>query len=278
MSVTGLKIVSVYDPTTGIVVQCNNVSTEGEFSKTSIAQDNSRGSQLYCADDAKFECYMYDDACYAQLYAWMVARTPVCFVTYGIDTHILWYEPTPITVEKDLKFKTGSRNAFKFSIARKGPNLNIKSGVNLLHLANGFGNSTNGLPANYTKTGTANLSFDGSNSLFTINSSTSLVVYFAKFIYPVANINLSAVFYDVEYDGANKPIQKIVNYNFANVEINPVFTTADKVDFITPANTYYIHGTLVDTYTLNAGRIDVCLPYIGVDRKIANSDYRYINY
>jgi len=134
MSVTGLKIVSIYDPITGTVVQMNDISPEGSFVFEPQTQENLHGSNVYCEDYAKFDFSCFNDEAYEQLYTWMTANTLVCAVTYGLDTHLLWYEPVPVIVKKQLGFKVGGKNAFTVTMQVKGTDLDITTTQNLAEL------------------------------------------------------------------------------------------------------------------------------------------------
>lgn len=122
---TGLNKVSIFDPSTGTVVQCNDCSTDGEFSIDAIYQENIRMVNIYTDTTYKFSFTCYNMELYNTLYDYMIARTPMQLVTAGNNNIILWYESVPIIVTSKESFKVGNRKSFTVSVSIKGNNLSI---------------------------------------------------------------------------------------------------------------------------------------------------------
>ncbi len=141
MNVGGIRKIAVYDPVLGTTVQLNNIGVEGDFKSEPMSVETAKGTKSYAGDNFSYNFVSYDESGYDQLKSWMDNQTPVNCVALGIDTHLLWAEDTLITVDMDYKFKVGELNGFSVKLEKKGGELNIFSGVNILKARYGFKDS-----------------------------------------------------------------------------------------------------------------------------------------
>ncbi|KKP28293.1 MAG: hypothetical protein UR18_C0006G0005 [Candidatus Nomurabacteria bacterium GW2011_GWE2_31_40] len=269
MTVTGQKKISIYDPATGTVVQLNNISEEGEFEKKGAFIKTSAGSRMYSGDESKAEFLSLDWTGYDQLVTWMKERTPVRFVTYGLDEHILWYEDTLITVDLKTVFSPYKRSGFKIYFEKAGGVHEIYKGANLLYKAKGWKDvDTSNKADNYIiNTSGGSFTFLFQNGMQKISCVTDgNLTFAATLVYPISGITLN-LFQRFGVD--NNIIQDQYTYikDFGGSPLTNVHGPRSNVLSATsPANVYTFELYLINAnYSMVSGNIiQIYSPYLGL--------------
>lgn len=240
--ISGLKIISIYDPATGTVVQLNKVSEEGEFVKQAISVKNTQGNLVYAGDESNFEFTAYDNDGYSQLETWMKNKTPVRLVTYGVEENILWYEDAKITVRKNYGFAVGNLNSFTVQVSARGGEHDIHIGQNLLHISAGWRDADSDGKADGYEFLTTNttLSFDVSGyQILSEEAPAAVATVFGDVVYPIASalFTFAAEYYD---SGVFNTI-RLGALDFSDALIGGE-SGDELVELITPPNTYTLRS------------------------------------
>jgi len=279
MTVTGQKKISIYDPATGTVVQLNNISEEGEFEKKGAFIKTSAGSRMYSGDESKAEFLSLDWTGYDQLVTWMKERTPVRFVTYGLDEHILWYEDTLITVDLKTVFSPYKRSGFKIYFEKAGGVHGIYKGCNILYAVLGYsdGNSDNKADGYTIATDGGSFSFLFENAAQKIicNSNGQINSFSYSLIYPIAGCN----FFLKQNKGMNDNFSyshHCISYSFSETVLSQDITSSNvTLNHVTSSNIYKIQVRLI-VYNTNAIAGNVA--HIGSPNLSTSSGTGIVNY
>lgn len=280
MTITGQKILSVYDPATGTVVQINHIAEDGEFEKKAQYIKNSQGNRMFSGHESRAEFLCYDLSGLAQLKTWMQNRTPVRFVTYGLDEHILWYEDTYITVDEKIGYQPYKRSGFRIYFEKSGGVHSIYKGKNILYVAGGWSDADNNEKVdNYTQTivGAVTEAFTASNTMkFTASGPGEIDRFYYVLTYPISGAKLK---FNVPTVNTNNKVFNIAlqprDYSLNTLAINQN-TVINGVTIITP-NLSYTHICQIasnDTSMNNGDIVEVKVPYLGVEL----SQYGIIEY
>lgn len=268
---TGIQKVSIYDPATGTVVQCNNVSTDAEFNKSGFETENSKGQMLYSGDESSFEFTSFDENIFTQLEAWMKAETDLNMVVLGVDENILWYEPSKITVNKIYLPAVGNRNGYRIKISKKGGLHNIYTGANMLYLLNGWADADiNGIADNYTKAGVSTTTFVAPYQQITASAgATGLLFTAPDFIFPIAGAKLqlstNIILFSGESSGLN--ITAVLkSFAGATLQSESIIITTGLIEFVTPANFYKATINLLNGIAVDPLTYRFQYPYLGIPR------------
>jgi hypothetical protein len=270
MSVSGLKIVSVYDPATGTVVQLNKIAPDGEFKKEALYSETTKDGLLYAGDDSSFEFLAFDDTGFDQLETWMKTLTPVRLVTYGVEDNILWYEDATITVKRSFGFKVGQRNGFTVKISKSGGEHAIYIGANIFAAYPGWKDTNlDNVVDGYSNSGSAARTpyFGDGKQRFLLTTTGSL--YFSKnLIYPIAGAELSYFINKGSNDTGGYRYQ-ITFESFANAVLSDNYFTDNIVQNIkTSVNSWKITCYFATVENLASGNcVDQYIPYLGSRRK-----------
>lgn len=259
MTVTGQKKISIYDPATGTVVQLNNISEEGEFEKKGSFIRTSAGGRMYSGDESKAEFLSLEWTGYDQLVSWMKNRTPVRFVTYGLDEHILWYEDTLLTVDLKTVFSPYKRSGFKIYFEKAGGVHSIYKGSNILYALFGWQDSNSdgladGLFSPATNT------FTNEIQRFTIPI-TAIDIRFSL-VYPIVGAELTFGANLISLDN-NSIHQRVFIGSFANSSLyNIAFSHGAIQTFTTPAACYNINLYFVSDSVLSQTILEIKYPIL----------------
>ena len=187
-SYAGIKVASIYDPATGIVVQVNTLLPDSEFYKRPVKAPHPLGETV-----VGYDCFLrlsfFDQTSKAQLETWANARTPLRVVCVGVDKHIQWYESVPIafTAETIFDAKTGINRSY-IEMSFFGANPAVYSNVNLLAYLGWADTVVNNLADNYTLTGATAVSF--TSLVQTIGNVIGTNGVYADVQFPVSGITL----------------------------------------------------------------------------------------
>ncbi len=269
MTVSGQKKISIYDPATGTVVQLNNISEEGEFEKKGSFIKTSAGNRMYSGDESKAEFLSLDWTGYDQLVTWMKNRTPVRFVTYGLDEHILWYEDTYITVDQKTVFAPFKRSGFKIYFEKAGGVHAIYKGSNILYISRGWGDSNaDGLADGYAFSLNASHIATFVNGIQNINANGiagAAIMESAPICYPIVG---AALQYSLTDTSINSSIRKYISGStFNNSTILTSSSYLYGIDtFMTGSGMFYIYCRIINNdINLDANTIiKIADPYIGI--------------
>jgi len=267
---TGIKKVSIFDPVTGTVVQINNLAPEGEIAMPAFNHENAAGQMLYAGNEFNFEFVSYELGAFAQLETWMKNETQVELVALGIEENILWYEPAEIKVKKQYGAAVGGRNGYVVSIRFAGTTDLIKTGMNLLHILNGWVDvDVNEVADNYTAQGAAldTKDFDDATGVQNLGSTAGGVVsfYAPMLIFPIAGADLQLSFDKISLTTPGALTLEIDQYlfgGFDSVDNTPL--TNAILEFTTVTDFYKMLAKVFDG-TASAGfDIECKYPYLGV--------------
>jgi hypothetical protein len=269
MTVTGQKILSVYDPATGTVVQINTIAEDGEFEKKAQYIKNSQGNRLFSGHESRAEFLCFDLTGLAQLKTWMQNRTPVRFVTYGLDEHILWYEDTYITVDEKVGYSPYKRSGFRLYFEKSGGVHSIEKGNNIV-FASGYKDNDNDEKIDgmvFAESGT--FTYDSHSSYYiqkcTCTGSGTLSATY-NIIYPISGANLKfGVIKSTSEDIV--ALSTLITMDFSDSQVS----ASDNIqrntiqNLITLANTYKIRIKPLRTGSaFNDGQIaQWFMPYLG---------------
>lgn len=270
MSISGLKKISVYDPATGTVVQLNKVSSEGDFKHEPLSEEGSKGNLVFSGYDSLFEFMAFDDTGYDQLESWMKNETEVNLVTHGMQEHLLWYEPSLITVKKDFGFKVGNRNGFTVKISKTGGIQNICTGQNLIYSLFGWADSdNNNIADGYAIHNEFNLFYTFINGAQNLGYKNALPANYniGPVVYPISGIDLEFFLGEVLTNIPGPQSVEICNYDFNEgtiVGVKGDVTT--HIKFRTPGNIYkfYIFMPGWDFIWGNGQSMNFKIPYLGL--------------
>lgn len=268
---TGMRKAAIYDPATGTVVQINNLSPDGEFQKGSFEAENSAGGKLYGGPDSNIEIMSFEMGGFAQLQTWMNDETLLNLVVFGIEEHILWYEPTPIVVKKNYGMAVGSRNGFTITMESAAGENNILQGSNLLQTFFDWKDAVapTNQADNYDIVGsmTASLFSSFVQTLITSGAQTNIrFLTNASLIFPIANAKMQlSVRVDTLVNGASLVILvDPLNYASATLGTQSALLSVGFIEFTTPANTYKLECNILRGDSDGSLDCDLAYPYLGV--------------
>ena len=270
---SGTKIVSIYAPATGTVVQLNKLDSGGTFEKPPTVVPAADGSGYYAGEEAKFECMALDNTGYDQLETWMKAETPVRMVTYGLDDHILWNEDTTVIVSKKYNFAVGNRNGFMVTLAKKGGSLNIGSGKNLINIFNwkdvDADNWADGWTENFSTPG-----FSLATLVQSFVGNGSSLSHYLQLIYPIAGVNLFFAPNNYAYTGSYNSALEQLNFAASQLQID-TFSMLNTQTALTASGIYKLNIKLLSSATVpNAESISFKMPFLGAP----TTNYASINF
>lgn len=263
MNFGGFKKISLY-ASNGTVIQFNNIGSDGEFKNEPFAVEKANGSKRFAGDNYAFKFVSYDLEGYSQLMTWLRSNTELNMVVFGIDSHILWRENTLITVERVIKFKIGDLEGIQVTLEKKGGELKVYSGVNILKAEFGWQDvDSNGRVDNYDLQPT-NLPFTFVNGVQSLTASAPCIARLSKwFIFPVSGAKLRFRM-PVNTNSADVSVSiKCYNYNLNVLQtINGAINS--NVDFITPSGIWRIE--VIFDFELNTigESASFTQPYLGV--------------
>jgi len=282
---SGLKILSIYDPALKLVVQLNKISPDGEIKIAQpLTTEVVNGGQIYSGDESYIKIESYDMDQFTQLETWMKNKTPLRAVGYGIDEHLLWYEDSYLTVQKNFKVKPGERNSMTVRMQRKGGVHNIKTGRNLVYLHAGWADKiiVNEIADNYELIGNEALhitpSFDQGQQKLVANDDGAIGIDFVntdELIFPVSGVDLYFTG-NIDVGTMSSPQVKRITIAKTNNEETNYDSFYDIVTQITtPENTYSFSFSWLHEATF--GTREQCMifssPYMGVER----TDYEILD-
>lgn len=267
---TGIKKVAIYDPATGTVVQINNLAPEGEIAMPTFNSENSAGNMLYAGNEFNFEFVSYELGAFTQLETWMKNETQVRLVVLGIEENILWYESSEIYVKKQYGAAVGGRNGYLVGIRFAGYTTNIITGMNLLHMLNGWIDAnTDEVADGYTAQGVAldTKDFNDATLVQNLGSSTGGVMsfYAPDIIFPIAGADLQLSYDKVSLTTPGALTLEIDQHIYSGFDsMNNVALTNAILTFTTVANFWKMIAKIIDG-TASAGfDIEMKHPYLGV--------------
>jgi len=268
---SGIKKVAIYDPATGTVVQINNLSPDGSIEMPSYNSENAAGNLLYAGNEWNFEFVSNELAGFSQLETWMKNETPVRLVVLGIEEHILWYESSEIYVKKQYGSVVGNRNSYLVGIRFAGYTDNIKTGMNLLHIINGWVDAnTDEVADNYTLIGGNFDTKDFDPVTFVQNLGTSSAQIGAEFksgeiIFPIAGAELQLSFNKVSLANEGSVKLAVDQYLYGGFDsTNNVGISTALLNFTTIDSFYKLVALLIDGSTSNGFDVEMKYPYLGV--------------
>lgn len=280
---TGIQKVSVYDPLTGTVVQCNIVSPEGEFSKAPFEIELGNGNMVYGGDDSSFEFTCYELTGYNQLKAWMENETKVNMVVLGMEEHILWYEPATVSVAKVYGPAVGGRNGLRIRIYSKGGTQNILVGSNILYLLFNWqdlddSEAPDGIADGYEKTVNVTALFgDEEQSVSAAAEAANIAFNSGYIIFPIAGAHLQFAHKINNIENEDGLLIGVTQFDFAsgveqadNEDINDALVNITTVAGCYKLKCYCVRGTVGnDPFSM-----DFEFPYLGVQY----SEYKKITF
>lgn len=266
MNLSGIQKISIYDPVTGTTVQINNIGTDGEFKNEPMNVETAGGSKIFSGDNYSYSFECYDLTGYEQLKTWMTSKTPVNFVAFGVDTHILWQENTLITVEPKYKLKVGELNGFSVSLEKKGGVLKVFSGVNILQAVNGWkDDDLDDMADGYTFSYSGGVvpSFSVAKQILEVGNGIEIEVY-KGIIFPISGIKLRLAVHSVDSPFTWSVSVTCRSFNNSNL-LQGYANVNNNLDFTTPNGTYKIELKIIsDFMTPSSDIIDFRPPYLGI--------------
>lgn len=141
MGLAGALACSFYDPTTGTVVQLNEIAAGSAFSLADRYERDLDGNRRQTGREFALEIATYASTGIEQLRSWAKNNTKVRFVLAGRQTNIIIYRDSTITVEQPFNFSPRGRNLTIITMSGEGKDLPVWQGQNILNgvvLAAGF--------------------------------------------------------------------------------------------------------------------------------------------
>jgi len=264
MNFGGIQKISVYSPSTGVVIQFNQIANDGDFKNEPYSIEKANGAKNYSGDNCTFKFSTYDLEGFEQLEAWMRANTELNLVAYGIDTHIMWRANTLLTVERVIKFKIGDLEGITITFKKEGGKLPIYSGVNILKAEFGWADlNNNGKVDNYDLQ-PSNLSTTFANGVQSCVATAGVMFgnLSKLFIFPIAGAKLRIRI------PAVSPLQTNVEvrcYDFSGNQLSISYGAHNQnIDFVTPAGTYKIYFDFNFEFMTVGETLTITQPYLGV--------------
>jgi len=277
--ISGLRKISIYNPSTGVVVQLNHVAPDGDVKiRSPLHIMDPDGEYVYDGDESYFEFGFYDRSnAYDQLKTWMDAGTGIRIVGTGIEQNLLWRESVPILIEKKMNMGVGNRNFIICRVAKKRGTHDIKLLSNLVRTGGKWVDADVDEEVDcLTFSGTGSRTFfetaDPTYQYMTGGASgdtatTGLIVF------PVSGVALYAKMNQKVQSPSQVWTLYLQIYNYSSLLLTQA--TASSVDSLLsinlPATTYHVRITISVSLGNN---VKFHLPYLGVKR----NDYSNINY
>jgi hypothetical protein len=263
MNLGGFRKISLFQ-SNGTVIQFNNIGSDGEFKNEPFAVEKANGSKRFAGDNYAFKFVSYDLDGYNQLMTWLRNNTELNMVVFGVDSHIMWRENTLITVERVIKFKIGDLEGIQITIEKKGGELKVYSGVNILKAEFGWQDAnSDGRVDNYDLQPT-NLPFTFANGVQSLTATAPCIARLNKpLVFPISGAKLRFRM-PVTTNVTNVSVTvKCYNYNMSVLQtVNGAINS--NVDFITPSGIWKIE--VIFDFELNSigESLSFTQPYLGV--------------
>ena len=173
-----------------------------------------------------------------------------------------------LSVNNQFKFKVGEINGYDVSLEKKGGELSIYSGVNILEARYGFQDINEDSKADgyiFTEAAAEDILFSFMDNLQVMEAvDASTITVKTSVIFPVAGAKLRLRV----SSGTSEivTISAVQCKSFAGATLlNATANINNNIDFITPAGTYKIDIFIVsETVVATNDLIDFILPYLGI--------------
>lgn len=269
---SGVQAFSVYDPSTGNVVQVDGKyvetfdftqqrgGTEGPASPT--------GGSVSVGDFSEVEIVFVDVAGKSQLETWRTNDTPVSLVAAGEQAAIQWYETDIISEleEQPVFDQHADLNRYRFVMRRQGHGIHdIYKGTNLLRAVNhqvgsSFLNDSwqdsdsSGVADGYsTNNNTSNESFGSDVQSFDTASNGNASHINATIEFPVSGVDLTLSSNLTQLHSSEDDVVKINFFDSNNSGLSASSTTVSSTGRASVTNTTpsSIFDLRVDTHRVN---------------------------
>ena len=245
----GWKVISIYDPATGTVVQLNSLLPETDVTVKPIFVETPSGLEFGgFSAEANFE--FYDDAGFTQLRTWFTNFTPVRAVGVGSTVNLQWYESVTlknVEMVRTPDARTGLHR-FRVQMVYAGDLPAIYMNRNLLAYLGWNDANADGIPEGYTNASIPTVAFNNGNGEFTAtNMNDASDRLEATIIFPIAGVTLVKSVFAVSSSIQQGVRLRSQTFAGTNLLDSSNYVTSSNIinslSYLTPAGIYWIYAS-----------------------------------